>query len=97
MGLRRGAELLRDAGDALGAGALPFSQLIPGGFIRYMSTADNARYRALIARALPNELVLASSPQIEAAAGPRSRAWKPPIREVPAFRRRRICATSPTR
>lgn len=68
MGLRRGAELLRTAGDALASGPMPFSQLIPGGFIRYMAPADNARYRALLARALPNELVAASAPLVDAAA-----------------------------
>ena len=68
VGLRRGAELLRDAGDALVSGALPFSALIPGGFIRYMAPAKNARYRSLLARALPNELVQCATPLVAAAA-----------------------------
>jgi cytochrome P450 len=68
VGLARGAELLRTAGDDLTSGPLPFSGLIPGGFLRYMAPEDHARYRALLARALPNDLVRASAPTVAAAA-----------------------------
>ncbi|MFO1071068.1 MAG: cytochrome P450 [Geminicoccaceae bacterium] len=68
VGLRRGAELLREAGDGLVSGALPFSRLIPGGFIRYMPPAEHARYRALLVRALPGDMVHAAAPAIDAAA-----------------------------
>ena len=68
VGIARGAELLRMAGDHLGRGSLPFSDLIPRGFLRYMSPSDHTCYRALLARALPGELVRGAVPIFASAA-----------------------------
>ena len=68
VGIARGTELLRSAEDHLGRGSLPFSDLIPRGFLRYMTPSDHSRYRALLARALPSELVRGAVPMIASAA-----------------------------
>jgi cytochrome P450 len=49
VGLDLIAELLDQHGDRLSRGELPFSRLLPRGFLRYMDRATHAHYRPLLA------------------------------------------------
>jgi cytochrome P450 len=47
VGLKDGAELLRDHADALEAPYLPFSRFVPGGMLRYMREPQHNHYRTI--------------------------------------------------
>lgn len=58
LGLERGREVLRQHGDSLRLPALPLSNAVPKGFLRYMAPADYAVYSPLFRQAM-SELDLA--------------------------------------
>ena len=68
VGLAAGLELLRGHEDARVPPPLPYSGLIPRGFLRYMSSADHDVYRRLLRPALTREVVEASAGEMAAAA-----------------------------
>jgi cytochrome P450 len=57
LGLQRGRDLLERYDHALISPALPFSQSIERGFIRYMKRADHDRYRPVIQSALAQDIL----------------------------------------
>ncbi len=64
-GLARGLRLLREGGDALRAPALPYSTLIPRGFVRFMSPEDRSRFRPLVASSLSPHVVKARAAEVD--------------------------------
>lgn len=61
LGLAHGMELLRAHEGVLAAPPMPYSRLIPRGFIRYMGNADHETYRRLLRPAFAREVVAAES------------------------------------
>jgi cytochrome P450 len=68
VGLAAGLELLRAHEADLAAPALPFSRLIPRGFLRYMTNADHDEYRRILRAAFTREVVAANRAMMTAAA-----------------------------
>lgn len=62
VGIEAGTNLLRQHDSCLERAGMPFSRLIPQGFIRYMDRNAHARYRPLLAKILAPEVVDRSLP-----------------------------------
>jgi cytochrome P450 len=62
VGLAAGHDLLRRCGDALRPPALPLSDEVPRGFLRYMVPADHARYSRLFRAAVSEATLRAVEP-----------------------------------
>ncbi len=67
VGLDRGMDLLRTAGDRLLSRPFPFNRFIPGGFLRHMPSELHARYRAILRTAIAPAVVDECEPVIVAA------------------------------
>ena len=63
-GLALGLSILRAGGPALRSPELPYTTLIPRGFLRFMSPEDRSRYRPLVASSLSSHVVKARTAEI---------------------------------
>ena len=66
VGHERGIDLLRAHDADLGVPALPFTRLIPRGYIRYMGAADHEKYQALLRTGFRADVVRAGEPVVAA-------------------------------
>ena len=62
--LELGARTLADHRDELATVALPYDELIPGHFIRFMAPQDHQRYRRLLAAAFQPSTIAALEPML---------------------------------
>lgn len=62
VGLEHGHRILREHASSLGACALPFSEGVTGGFVRYMDADTYRTYGPLLRRALGRPVVSAARP-----------------------------------